>query len=89
MAPFIAYGQSIIDEYKKQRLVEEYLKERGQSLDDAAPPIHAQDEASVSIETEVTDSSDHVSLDQSNNGISFINLHWPASPLASPPSSPW
>ena len=76
MSTILSYGQSLVDEYNKQRLVEEYLKENGQSSASATPPIHAQDDASVSIETEVTDESDHVSLDQSNNGISFINLHW-------------
>ena len=42
MAPFLSYGQSIIDEYNKQRLVEEYLKERGQPIDGSSPPIHAR-----------------------------------------------
>ena len=76
MAPFMSYGQSLVDEYNKQRLVEEYLKEHGQPIDGSSPPIHAQDEASVSVESDVTDSSEHTSLDQSNNGFSFINLHW-------------
>ena len=37
MAPIFSYGQSIIDEYNKQRLVEEYLKERGQPVDGSSP----------------------------------------------------
>ena len=76
MAPFIAYGQPIIDEYNKQRLVKQYLQERGQPIDGSSPPIHAQDEASVYVESDVTNSSEHISLDQSNNGFSFINFHW-------------
>ena len=68
--------ESIVDEYNKQRLIEEWLKKNVYTSTSAPPAIHAQDDASVSVETEVTDESEQVSLDQSNHGISFINLHW-------------
>ena len=72
------YGQSVIDEVYKQRLVEQYIKEHGQSNGGVTDPptVHAQDNAEVTLESEFTDSSDHVSLDQSNNGFSLVKLHW-------------
>ena len=78
MAPLFSYGQSIIDEMYKQQLVEQYIKEHGQSNGDVTEPptVHAQDDAEVTLDTEFTDSSDHISLDQSNNGFSLVNLHW-------------
>ena len=66
MAPLLfSYGQSIIDEVYKQRLVEEYIKEHGQpsGASTEAPAIHAEDEAEVSLDTEITDSSSEISLD--------------------------
>ena len=79
MAPLlISYGQSIVDEYRKQMLVEEYLRERGHPTGSVTerPTILAQDDAEVNLETEVSNSSSNISLDQSNNGISLVNLHW-------------
>ena len=58
-------------------LVEEYLKNRGiPTTATEAPDILAQDDAEVSLETEITNSSADVTLDQSNNGFSLVNLHW-------------
>ena len=79
MAPLlISYGQSIVDEYRKQMLVEEYLRERGHPTGSVTerPAILAQDDAEVNLDTEVSNSSSDISLDQSNNGISLVNLHW-------------
>ena len=79
MAPLlISYRQSIIDGIHKQQLVEEYIKQHGQPSASAteSPAIHAKDEAEVSVESEVTNSSSDISLDQSNNGFSLVNLHW-------------
>ena len=74
----ISYGQSIVDEYRKRQLVEEYLREHGEPIGSVteAPTVHAQDDAEVVLDTEVTDSSSDISLDQSNNGFSLVNLHW-------------
>ena len=66
MAPLLfSYRQSIIDEVYKQRLVEEYIKEHGKpsGASTEAPTIHAEDEAEVSLDTEITNSSSEISLD--------------------------
>ena len=79
MAPLLfSYGQSIIDEVYKQQLVEQYIKEHGKPIGDVTetPTIHAQDDAEVALDTKVTDSSSEISLDQSNDGFSLVNLHW-------------
>ena len=79
MAPLLlSYGQSIIDEVHKQQLVEKYIRQHGypSGASTEAPTIHAEDKAEVSLDTEVTDSSSEISLDQSNNGFSLVNLHW-------------
>ena len=77
MPLLIGYGQSIIDQYRKEMLVEEYLKERGlPTTATESPVIHAQDDAEVNFETDITNSSADISLDQSNNGFSLVNLHW-------------
>ena len=47
VAPLFGYGQSIIDEVYKQRLVEQYIKEHGQPNGGVTEPpaVHAQDDA--------------------------------------------
>ena len=59
-------------------LVEEYLREHGHPTGSVTerPTILAQDNAKVNLDTEVSNSSSDISLDQSNNGISLVNLHW-------------
>ena len=79
MAPLLfSYGQSIIDEVYKQQLVEQYIKEHGKPVGNVTetPTIHTQDDAEVALDTEVNDSWSEISLDQSNNGFSLVNLHW-------------
>ena len=79
MAPLlISYGKGLVDDYRKQMLVEEYLREHGHPTGTVTerPTIHAQDDAEVALDTEVTNSSSDISLDQSNNGFSLVNLHW-------------
>ena len=79
MAPLlISYGQSIVDDYRKQMLVEEYLREHGHPSGTVAesPTVHAQDDAEVVLDTEINNYSSDISLDQSNNGFSLVNLHW-------------
>ena len=68
--------ESVVEDIRQQRLIREWLQKNVYSATSAPPSIHAEDDASVSVENEVTDESEHVSLDQSNHGISFINLHW-------------
>ena len=57
-------------------LVEEYLRERGLPTGSVTeqPTILAQDDAEVNVDTEVSNSSTDISLDQSNNGISLVNM---------------
>ena len=52
MAPLlISYGQGIVDEYRKEMLVEEYLRERGHPIGSVTdrPAILAQDDAEVNL----------------------------------------
>ena len=77
MAPFglISYGQNVIDEIKNQQLVEEYIAKHGHpGSSTPAPPIFIADDADLSVNTHT--SSEETNIDQSNNSISFINLHW-------------
>ena len=66
MAPLlIGYGQELIDDIRNQWLVEEYLHTH----------IHLKDESNLSVSNSVTNESSDVTLDQSNNGFSFVNIH--------------
>ena len=61
----LSYGQSIIDDIRKQQLIEEYLaKKRTPPSITKAPAIHTQDAAEVSVENEVSSSSSDIFLDQ-------------------------
>ena len=77
MAPLLlGYGQELIDEIRTEWLVEESLAKKGHTTSTAAPAINVQDDADLSIENSVTNESSDVSLDQSNNGFLFVNIHW-------------
>ena len=75
MAPLlISYGQSLVDQINKEIMVEEYLKERGiPTTPTDAPDILAQDDAEVNLDTEITNSSADVTLDQSNNCLLYTS----------------
>ena len=74
MAPLmLSYGQSIIDDIRNQQLV---AKNGHPATATEAPTINAQDDAEVSIENDVSSDSSDISLDQSNNGSSLVNLYW-------------
>ena len=76
MASFLLNaGQSTIDEYRKEMLVKEYLSKQATSST-PAPAIEMSDESSLHIETNESHESSDVSLDQSNNGFSLVNIHW-------------
>ena len=76
MAPLlITYGQSLVDEYRKEMLVKEYLAEQATSST-PAPAINMSDESSLHIENSESNESSDVSLDQSNHGFSLVNVHW-------------
>ena len=75
MAPLlISYGHGIVDDYRKQMLVEEYVREHGHPTGSVneSPTMHAQDDTEVVLDTEVNNSSSDISL----NGFSLVNLHW-------------
>ena len=64
MAPIlISHGQSLVDEYRKEILVEEYLRERGNPVGSVtdSPAILAQDDAKVNLDTDVSNSSSGLS----------------------------
>ena len=76
MSPFlISAGQAKIDAYRKEMLVKEYLAKQASSST-PAPAIEMSDESSLHIETNESHESSDVSLDQSNNGFSLVNIHW-------------
>ena len=76
MASFLLNaGQATIDEYRKEMLVKEYLAEQASSST-PAPAIEMSDESSLHIESNESNESSDVSLDQSNNGFSLVNIHW-------------
>ena len=76
MAPLLLiYGQNLINEIRNQQLVEEYLAKNGHPTTEA-PVINTQDDAEVSVENNISNQSSDISLNQSNNGFSLVNLHW-------------
>ena len=74
MAPLLfSYGDDLVNRYKLEQEVSEYLA----SFTPApSPAIAMEDESSLSINITVSNESSDVSLDQSNNGFSFVNIHW-------------
>ena len=68
-------AQSVHDKIREQdeRLVE---WERTSTFTTQAPPLVFHDDADLSVSNEINHESADVHLDQSNNGFSFINLHW-------------
>ena len=76
MAPLlITYGQSFVDEYRKEMLVKEYLAKQATSST-PAPAFNMSDESSLHIESSESNESSDISLDQSNHGFSLVNVHW-------------
>ena len=79
MSPFLlSAGQASIDAYRKEMLVKEYLAKQAKlaSTTTPAPAIEMSDESSLHIESNESNESSDVSLDQSNNGFSLVNIHW-------------
>ena len=71
----ISYGQNLVGQYRKKQLVKEYLAEQAVSYT-PSPAIKMSDDSNLSIENNESHESSDVSLDQSNNGFSLINIHW-------------
>ena len=74
MAPLLfSYGDDIINRYRLEQEVSKFLA----SFTPApSPAIAMEDESNLSIENSVSNESHDVALDQSNNGFSFVNIHW-------------
>ena len=65
--------------YNKIREQDERLAEwerTSTSTTTPAPPMEFHDKADLSVSNEVNHESADVTLDQSNHGFLFINLHW-------------
>ena len=76
MAPLLlSYGQDLIDQYHKEVMVEEYLAKQASSTTPSSA-IEMADDSSLAIDNSISNESSDVSLDQSNNGFSFVNIHW-------------
>ena len=82
MSPFLfSMGQDTIDRIHKEELVRAHIEEFGlpssvtgsRSLQD---PTVVGDDADLSVNSVSETNSDEATIDQSVNGISFINLHW-------------
>ena len=64
----------VINDIKNQQIVEEYIAKNGHPGSfTAAPPSVIADEADLSVNTQTT--NEDTNINQSNNGISFINLY--------------
>ena len=66
-------GDDIIKRYRMEKEVAEYL---ASSTSTPSPAINMEDEATLSIDNSSSHESHDVALDQSNNGFSFVNIHW-------------
>ena len=67
-------GDDIIKRYRMEQEVAEFL---ASSTSTPSPAIAMEDEATLSIDNSSSSNESHdVALDQSNNGFSFVNIHW-------------
>ena len=65
------YGQAIIDDIKNQ-LIAEWKRT---STTTVAPLLVFEGEADLSVHNPILHESNDVTLDQSNNRFSFVNIH--------------
>ena len=76
MSPFLlSAGQASIDAYRKEMLVKEYLAKQAKlaGTTTPAPAIEMSDESSLHIESNESNESSDVSLDQSNNCLLYTS----------------
>ena len=66
-------GDDIIKRYRMEQEVAEFL---ASSTSTPSPAIAMEDKATLSIDNSSSNESHDVALDQSNNGFSFVNIHW-------------
>ena len=67
--------QDLIDRINSEEHVREWLR-TSSTTTTPAPPVIFEDEADLSVHNDITSESHDVTLDQSNNGFSFVNVHW-------------
>ena len=72
----LGYMQNILDDVRDKKLIEEWQRTSTSSTTTASPPIAIEEDADLSVNTQITKNSEETSIDQSNNGFSFINIHW-------------
>ena len=72
-------GQEAIDRVHKEEMVRQQIAKYGLPVSVAGPPSSpavVADEADLSVHSESESSHDETTINQSVNGVSFINLHW-------------
>ena len=72
----LGYMQNVLDDVRDQKLIEEWQRTSSPSTTTASPSIVIAKDADLSINTQITINSEETSIDQSNNGFSFIVIHW-------------
>ena len=78
MSPFLlSMGQDTIDQIHREDLVRQHVEQYGipPSLSRTNPTV-VGDEADLSINSASESSHEEATIDQSVNGVSFINFHW-------------
>ena len=82
MSPFLfSMGQETIDRIHREEVVRDHIEKYGipPSVSGSTPrsdPTVVGDDADLSINSASESTHDEATIDQSVNGISFINLHW-------------
>ena len=69
--------QRLFDQIAAEKRIAEWKRTSTTSTTTPAPPAVFHEDADLSVTNEISDESSNVSLDQSNNGFSFVSiLHW-------------
>ena len=85
MSPFLlSMGQDTIDRIHREEIVRQHVEKFGippsvtgvSSCGPAPNPVVIADEADLSVNSASESTHEEATIDQSVNGISFINLHW-------------
>ena len=70
-------AQDLIDQISNKERVREWLRTSSTTTTPTpAPPVVFEDKADLSVHNDITNESHYVMLDHSNNGFSFVNVHW-------------
>ena len=85
MSPFLfSMGQETIDRIHQEEVVRQHIEKFGvpasvtgvSSPGLPSSPVVVADEADLSVHSDSESTHEEATIDQSVNGISFINLHW-------------